>query len=454
MPYIQNSDEDQKAMLAEIGVASLDDLFQVIPEDIRLQQPLQIRAGLTETELKTALAEYAGKNRPAGVGPCFLGGGSYWHDWPALVDSLASRGEFLTAYTPYQPECSQGTLQAIFEFQTMIADICGCEVANASMYDGASAVAEAALMAVNVKRRNKVVVSAGMHPDARGALETYLKHIDIELVEAPLVDGATDWSAVEGKDVAAVMVQQPNFLGVVEDLDAVANTAKECGALSVCSFYPVASGLLRSPGDADFDIVVGDGQSFGVPMGFGGPYFGFFATRMKYVRKMPGRLVGESVDTEGKRAFTLTFATREQHIRREKATSNICTNNALIALRGCIHMAALGPQGLEEVACVSRQRALEMATALTAATDQLELAFPRQAFFNEVAFRSAGGDDSVSRFQRKLADAGIAGVISVSKWYQDQPGVFTLACTERIQPQHIEALAAVAKEVFQLEVAS
>lgn len=440
-------------MLAEIGVASLNDLFQVIPDDIKLQEPMKVREGLTESELKTTLKEFAEQNRPAGVGPCFLGGGSYWHDWPALVDSIASRGEFLTAYTPYQPECSQGTLQAIFEFQTMIADICGCEVANASMYDGASAVAEAALMAVNVKRRKKVVVSRGVHPDSRAALQTYLKHLDVEVVEAPLVNGATDWSAVDGNDIAAVMVQQPNFLGVVEDLDAASDTAKNCGALSVCAFYPVASGLLRSPGQADFDIVVGDGQSFGVPMGFGGPYFGFFATRMKYVRKMPGRLVGQSVDTEGKRAFTLTFATREQHIRREKATSNICTNNALIALRGCIHMAALGPQGLEEVACVSRQRAMEMAQALTDATDQLELAFPEQAFFNEVALRSAGGDESVDRFQRALADQGIAGVISVSKWYQDLPGVFTLACTERIQPQHIEALAAVAKEVFQLEVA-
>ncbi len=454
MPYIQNSDEDQKAMLAEIGLSSLDGLFTSIPEEIRLQKAMDIRAGLTESELKSALQTHADANRPAGKGPCFLGGGSYWHDWPALVDSIASRGEFLTAYTPYQPECSQGTLQAVFEFQTMIAEICGCEVANASMYDGASAVAEAALMAVNITRRQKVVVSAGVHPDARATLATYLKHLDVELVEAPLLNGATDWSLDPDNETAAVIVQQPNFLGVIEDLDAASTAAKDCGALSVCSFYPVSAGLLRSPGEADFDIVVGDGQSLGVPLGFGGPYFGFFATRMKYVRKMPGRLVGQSEDTEGKRAFTLTFATREQHIRREKATSNICTNNALIALRGCIHMAALGPQGLEEVACVSRQRALELAAALTTSNDQISLAFPGQAFFNEVAFKAEGGDRDVLRLQRGLADAGIAGVLSMSRWYDDLAGVFTLACTECIQPQDITALVDVANQVLQMEVAS
>lgn len=453
MPYIPNSDADRAAMLTEIGVNSVDELFTPIPKDIQVDGPLAIDPGLTELDLREHVAELGSWNRPAGTRPCFLGGGTYNHDWPALVDHLQSRTEFLTAYTPYQPECSQGTLQWIYEYQSMIAELCGCEIANASMYDGASAAAEAVMMASNIKRKKRVVVSEGLHPDARATIQTYVKHLDIEVVEAPLVDGVTDWGDTVNGDTAAVLVQQPNFLGSIEDLDAVTAQAEEHGALSICSLYPVATGLLRSPGKAGFDIVVGDGQSLGVPMGYGGPHFGFFATRQKFVRQLPGRLVGESVDTEGRRAFTLTFATREQHIRREKATSNICTNNALIALRGCIHMACLGPQGIEEVACVSRQRALELAEALTGSTDAVKLAFPDRPFFNEVAFRATGGDAAVTRFKNALAEAGIAGVIAVSQWYEELDGVFTLACTEKTRPEHIQRLVQVASETFQMEVA-
>lgn len=453
MPYIPNSDADRAAMLTEIGFNSMDELFQPIPKDIQVKGPMAIDAGLTELDLREHMAELASWNRPAGTRPCFLGGGTYNHDWPALVDHLQSRTEFLTAYTPYQPECSQGTLQWIYEFQSMIAELAGCEIANASMYDGASAGAEAVLMACNIKRRKKVVVSAGLHPDARQTIQTYLKHVEIEVVEAPLVDGATAWGDLVDQDCAAVLVQQPNFLGVIEDLDQLTAQAKQADALSICSLYPVATGLLRSPGKAGVDIVVGDGQSLGVPMGYGGPHFGFFATSQNYVRQLPGRLVGESLDSEGRRAYTLTFATREQHIRREKATSNICTNNALIALRGCIHMAALGPQGIEEVACLSRQNALALSEALTTASDSVQLAFPNRAYFNEVAFRAAGGDAAVLRFKNALAKAGIAAVISVSEWYSDMDGVFTLACTEKTRPQHIQRLAQVAAETFQMEVA-
>jgi glycine cleavage system P protein (glycine dehydrogenase) subunit 1 len=452
MPYIPNSDADRAAMLTEIGFNSIDELFKPIPKDIQVKGPMAIDAGLTELDLREHMAELASWNRPAGTRPCFLGGGTYNHDWPALVDHLQSRTEFLTAYTPYQPECSQGTLQWIFEFQSMIAELAGCEIANASMYDGASAGAEAVLMACNIKRRKKVVVSAGLHPDARHTIQTYLKHVEIEVVEAPLVDGVTEWGDLVDQDCAAVLVQQPNFFGVIEDLDQLTAQAEQADALSICSLYPVATGLLRSPGKAGVDIVVGDGQSLGVPMGYGGPHFGYFATRQKFVRHLPGRLVGESLDTEGRRAYTLTFATREQHIRREKATSNICTNNALIALRGCIHMAALGPQGIEEVACLSRQNALALSEALTSACDSVQLAFPDRAFFNEVAFRATGGDAAVLRFKNALANAGIAAVISVSQWYADMDGVFTLACTEKTRPQHIQRLAQVAAETFQMEV--
>ncbi|RMH03222.1 MAG: aminomethyl-transferring glycine dehydrogenase subunit GcvPA [Planctomycetota bacterium] len=452
MPYIQNTDADRAAMLAAIGADSTEDLFAAIPAELRLQEPLPLEPGLDEAELRRRLGEAASWNLPAAGRPNFLGGGFYDHGWPAVVDELAGRSEFLTAYTPYQPECSQGTLQWIFEFQSMIAELCGMEVANASMYDGASACAEAALVALAATRRRKVVVSAGLHPHSRATMATYLRHQGVELVEAPLRDGVTDWTGAVDGDTAAVFVQQPNFLGLVEELDPVRAAADEQGALAVAAVAPVPLGLLRPPGEAGFDLVVGEGQGLGVPLGFGGPHFGFFAARQALVRRLPGRLVGASVDRQGRRAFTLTFQTREQHIRREKATSNICTNNSLMALRGCIHLAALGPAGLEEVACLSRQRALELRDALCA-VDALAEAFPGRPFFQELPLRAAGGDDAVRRFKRAAAAAGIAAVLPMSRWYPELDGVFTLACTERTRPDDIRRLAAVAADVFRLETA-
>lgn len=449
MPYIQNSDADREAMLAEIGVSSVEELFEAIPKDLHLNRPLAIDPGLNEDQLQRHVQELGARNKPA-AGACFLGGGFYDHAWPALVDHLMQRSEFLTAYTPYQPECSQGTLQWIYEFQTMIAEICGCEVANASMYDGASAAAEAALMALNSTRRKKVVVSAGMHPDTRATMVTYLKHLDCQVVEAPLVDGVTDWGDLVDDQTAAVMIQQPNFLGNIEKMAPVVEAAKAVKAMSVASIYPVATGLLQSPGKQGFDIVVGDGQSFGVPLGYGGPSFGFFAAAKKAVRKLPGRLVGISHDTENKRAYTLTFQTREQHIRREKATSNICTNNALIALRGCMHMAALGPEGLEEVACVSRQRTMEMVEVLTGAG--FAQAFPDQAFFNEVAFR-ASSEEELLNFKTALREQGLYGVLPMGAHYAGMKNVFTMACTERSLPEDIQKLGQIAASVVKQEVA-
>jgi glycine dehydrogenase subunit 1 len=450
MPYIQNSEQDRAAMLQRIGVSSVDALFEAaIPARLRRKDLPALPAGLTEEELQRHAAEASRANAPASQA-CFLGGGAYDHGWATLVDHLMQRSEFLTAYTPYQPECSQGTLQWIFEFQSMIAELCGLEVANASMYDGASAAAEAALMAMAATKRAKVVVSAGLHPDARATIRTYLKHLDAEVIEAPLRDGVTDWSGLADASIAAIFVQQPNFLGNVERLDPVAALAKQHGAWSVAVIDPIATGLLRSPGAAGFDVAVGDGQPLGVPLGFGGPYFGFFATRMSHVRRMPGRLVGMSQDAQGRRAFTLTFQTREQHIRREKATSNICTNNSLIALRGCIHMATLGPQGLEEVACVSRQRMLELAAAL--AKVGVPLAFPKTPYFREAAFRLAS-DADVAAFRAALRAEGLYGAIAVSPWYAGLDGVFTLACTERTRPEDVAKLAKIAARFARQEVA-
>lgn len=451
MPYIQNTPADQAAMLAAVGLKSLDELFAPIPAALRLPGPLPLEPGMTEQQLTEHVARIGSWNRPASGRPCFLGGGFYDHGWPALVDHLMQRSEFLTAYTPYQPECSQGTLQWIYEFQSMIAELCGLEVANASMYDGASAAAEAALMAVGTTGRRRVVVSAGVHPHTRATVQTYLKHQNLELVEAPLHDGLTRWDGLVDGGTAALLVQQPNFLGLVENLDRPAQLAKEHGALSLASVYPIALGLLRSPGAAGFDVVTGDGQALGVPLGYGGPSFGFFATRDRYVRRMPGRLVGTTVDRQGRRAFTLTFQTREQHIRREKATSNICTNNALIALRGCIFMAAVGPRGLEEMACVSRQRALALREALLAVPAVRE-AFPGKPFFHEIPFRLAGGEAAVARFKNALSRAGIAGVLPMSRFYPDLSGVFTLACTERTTPEGIAQLVQVAAETFRVEM--
>ncbi len=438
-------------MLAALDIKAVEDLFEIIPEDIRLGRELNIEGEWTERELKEHIREIGSWNRPAAGRPCFLGGGVYDHDWPAIVDHLAGRSEFLTAYTPYQPECSQGTLQWIFEFQSLIAEICGTEVANASMYDGASACAEAALMATGATRRKRVVISAGLHPHSREAIRTYLRHGDVEVVEAPLKEGATDWGDLVNDQTAAVFVQQPNFLGIVEDLDIARKISADSGAWAVASIYPIAMGLLRSPGAAGFDLVVGDGQSLGVPMGLGGPSFGFFSASGNQVRRLPGRLVGQSVDSEDRRAFTLTFQTREQHIRREKATSNICTNNALVALRGCIHMAALGPKGIEEVACLSRQRALELETALTTACDGISRAFPKSPFFNEIPFRATGGDKAVKKFKAALSQIGIAGVLPMAEWYPEMAGVFTLACTERTRPEDITKVANIAAEVLPAE---
>src|SRR5262245_4981179 len=348
-------------MLQQIGVATIDNLFDSIPPELRLRNHLNVPAAVSELELLRQFEQTAGRNQAA-QRISFLGGGAYSHYTPTVVDHLLSRSEFFTAYTPYQPEISQGTLQAIFEFQTLVCQLTGMEIANASMYDGSTALAEAVLMAERVTRRTKVIASAAVHPQYLEVAHTYVQHAGISLLPAAFdrATGQTPGAAFDAIDdeTAAIVVQSPNFFGAIEDLEALSEKAHAHGALLIVAVTEAMSfGLLRSPGACGADIVVAEGQSFGVPLSFGGPYVGLFATRDRFARQIPGRLVGEAYDKNGRRGFVLTLATREQHIRREKATSNICTNEGLIALAATVYMETMGRRGIQEVARQCAQKA-------------------------------------------------------------------------------------------------
>ena len=348
MPYIPHSDEDRNAMLAAIGIRSIEELFEDVPQHARFPE-LDLPPALSEMETRWELETLAGANFTTADGPCFLGAGACRHFVPAVVDAVLSRGEFYTAYTPYQPEISQGTLQAIFEYQTMICALTRMEVSNASHYDGATATAEAVITAINVHRlkRRQVIISPLVHPEYRAVVHTYTQGMGLTLVGDNGSAGLTD---LLDSDTACLIVQYPDFLGQFEDLSDLAEAAHAVGALFIVVADPIALGLLKPPGEFGADIVVGEGQGMGAGLNFGGPYLGFFATREKYVRKMAGRVVGQTVDAEGKRGFVLTLSTREQHIRREKATSNICTNQGLVALAAAVYMSALGRCGMRQVA--------------------------------------------------------------------------------------------------------
>lgn len=359
-PYIPATPDEQREMLAALGADSADRLFDGIPEALKLKRPLDLPGPMAEQDLAAHLRELAAKNRHAGEADCFLGAGAYDHYIPAVVDALAGRQEFYTAYTPYQPEISQGTLQAIFEYQSLICSLTGMDVANASLYDGATAAAEAAAMACQATRRNEVLVARSLHPQSRSVLETYARFNGIKLREIPWQSGLLDFGALEealSENTAAVLLQSPNFLGMVEDVGRAAELAHSRKALLAVSCDPISLALLKSPGELGADIVIGEGQAMGSPLSYGGPYLGFFAAKEALTRKMPGRIVGETTDHEGRRGFVLTIQTREQHIRREKATSNICSNQALMALRATIYLAALGRQGLKETAQLCLQKA-------------------------------------------------------------------------------------------------
>jgi glycine dehydrogenase subunit 1 len=441
MRYVPHTPGDVTQMLERIGVGSLEELFVEIPAAVRLKRPLDLPPALAESDLVRELKSLAARNAtPAGY-LSFLGGGAYQHFIPAVVDQLISRSEFYTAYTPYQPEISQGTLQAIFEFQTLICQLTGMEVANASMYDGASACAEAALMTVRLTKRRKVLVSRALNPRWRAVIATYCRYVDVEVIEVGYAtDGRTDLDDLAGKldpQAAAVIAGYPNYFGVVEDLPALARLAQGAGARLVAGVAEgVALGLLKSPGELGVDIVAGEGQSFGIPVSFGGPYVGFFAARMKDVRAMPGRLVGETVDRDGKRGFVLTLSTREQHIRREKATSNICSNQGLCALTATVFLSLLGKQGLREMAEQNLAKAAYAREQLT------KVAGVAQVFaapsFNEFVVRSS---KPVAAVLATLERLGILGGIPLGEDYPELADAFLVCVTEQHRRADIDALA-------------
>ncbi|MBI4469922.1 MAG: aminomethyl-transferring glycine dehydrogenase subunit GcvPA [Acidobacteria bacterium] len=389
MRYIPHAAEERAEMLGTLGRHDIEELFQVIPPPVRLRKPLQLPPGLSEPEVLESLGQLAARNTAARGFRSFLGAGAYTHFAPAHIDALISRSEFFTSYTPYQPEVAQGTLQAIFEFQTMICQLTGMDVANASLYDGSTAMAEAVLMALRITGRKRIVVAGSVHPHYRDVTRTYTRNLGIEIDTAGYDTGSGQLKA-EGFSLdgttAALVVQSPNFLGGVEDLAAWSLAAHDQGALLIVVVAePMSLALLRSPGDCGADIVVGEGQSFGIPVSYGGPYVGLFATREKYVRQMPGRLVGQAFDGQGRRGFVLTLSTREQHIRREKATSNICTNQGLFALMATIYLATMGPAGLREVAEQNWQKTAYLAGRLEGSRDAgLRFSGP---FFNELVIR-------------------------------------------------------------------
>ena len=426
-------------MLHQVGLNSAAELFTSIPEELRLKRNLNTTAALSELELLAGFEQLAARN-PAARRISFLGAGAYQHYIPTVVDHIISRSEFFTAYTPYQPEIAQGTLQAIFEFQTLVCQLTGMEVANASMYDGSTALAEAVLMAERVTKRTKVVAGGAIHPEYLEVITTYVQHAGIELVHAEL-DSATGQTsdALDLLDdkTAALVVQSPNFFGCIENVAALAGKAHAVGALLIVTVTEAMSlGLLKSPGACGADIVVAEGQSFGVPLSFGGPYVGLFATREKYARQIPGRLVGEAYDKQGRRGFVLTLATREQHIRREKATSNICTNEGLIALASTVYLETLGRRGLQEVAHQCVQKTAYAAKQIGALPGfSIPFTGPR---FNEFVVR--GPLPATELLARLASERGITGGLPLSRYYSERPNDFLVCVTEINSRAQIDAL--------------
>jgi glycine dehydrogenase subunit 1 len=440
--YTSATDADRREMLDAIGVESLDEIFHSeVPEEVRLDRPLDLPPGMSEQDVHEHLAGLAARNTSCDDEISFLGAGMYDHYVPSLIDSIITRSEFLTPYTPYQPEISQGGLQVMFEYQTAISELTGLPVSNASMYEGPSSVASAAYLAKLENKRGRFVISRGVHPHSRETLVTYAKGFGGEVVEVPLDEaGATDLDALAAAvddDTAAVFVQQPNFLGTIEDLGPLAEAAKRTGALAVCAADPLPLALLEPPGSFGFDLCVGEGQSLGNRLDFGGPSFGFFACRESHIRKMPGRIAGETVDAEGRRGFVLTLQTREQHIRREKATHNICTSQALNALAGVIYLSWLGKRGAVELGELMLRRAHYARETLG-----LEPINPGP-IVREFAVRVPDVDDLFTRAR----EAGINPGYRLGRDYPEYADGLLVAITERRTKAHIDQFASLLQKV-------
>jgi glycine dehydrogenase subunit 1 len=443
MRYIPNSAEEREAMLREMGRKSVDDLFRGIPNRLKLKRSLNLPPALSETETLDFFRNLAERNTTRHTGEkmlSFLGAGAYAHFIPTVIDTLISRSEFYTSYTPYQPEISQGTLQAIFEFQTMICELTGMEVSNASLYDGSTATAEAVLMADRVTNRPKVALAGNLHPEYRQVVDTYIRNAGIEEITLPFDEktGALSSEALNslGADVAAVIVQSPNFFGGVEDLQELCKAAHRIGALfAVVVAEGLSLGLLQAPGRVGADIVCGEAQSFGIPPSFGGSYCGFFATTEKLMRQIPGRLAGRTTDAEGRIGYTLTLATREQHIRREKATSNICTNQGLYALMATIYLSTMGRRGLREVAEQNMRKAHYAAKRIETVNGyRIRFSVP---FFNEFVVSCPEPSEDVLR---ELADKKIIGGLPLSRFFPEMKNEILMCVTETTTKQEIDLL--------------
>ncbi len=437
--YMPNTEADEKLMLDSIGAKSVEDLFVDIPAKLRLGRKLDIGSALSELELSSHMKNLSALNKSTDDLVCFLGAGAYDHYIPSIVRHLAMRSEFYTAYTPYQPEISQGTLQIIFEYQTMICSLTGMDVTNASMYDGATACVEAAMMAVEQARKSSVIVSKTVHPEVRKVLKSYLRFRDVEVIEVDMADGVTDVEKLKtlaAAGTAGVIVQNPNFFGIIEDLTEVEKITHENKAVLIDYVDPISLGILKSPAELGVDIVVGEGQSLGNSMSFGGPYLGFLATTSKLMRKMPGRIVGQSEDVDGKRAFVLTLQAREQHIRRYKATSNICSNQGLNALMATIYMTTMGKEGLKEVAEQCTKKA-HYAMAQLTKNGKFKPLF-NKPFFKEFA---VVGEASGSKVNSELMNQNILGGFELDKEYPELKNGLLLCVTEKRTKEQIDKLA-------------
>ncbi|MEA2505759.1 MAG: glycine dehydrogenase subunit 1 [Actinomycetota bacterium] len=444
MDFVPHTDDDREQMLAVIGVSSMEELFKAVPSSVRLDRNLDVPSALSEPELMAHMRDLAQKSKGAGDLVCFAGGGAYDHHVPSAVRALASRAEFATSYTPYQPELSQGVLQAIFEFQTLVCELFGMEVANASLYDGASALAEAVNLAVRVTGRESVLVGSTVNPDYVAVLRTYSSGLGLRIESLDVGDdGTVSWSGVDASDAAAIVVASPNAFGRIEDVRAAAEAAHSNGALCICVTDPTAMGVLMSPGEAGADVAVAEGQSLGNALAYGGPYVGLFATKLDFVRQVPGRIAGETLDADGNRAYVLTLQAREQHIRRAKATSNVCTNQTLMAITAAVHLSWLGPQGLRRLGEICVRRTAHAALRL-AEIPGCKVRF-EGPHFKELVLETP---TDARRLIKGLARRGYLAGPALGRWYPELNDCLLVAVTERRTEGEIEGLAeAIEKEL-------